>query len=91
MGVPAGQIFVMAAGGHVLKPFIIVENQNECVLYAGNHIAVDVALRTGVSTWLEQQPLHLWKYAEETEGCHIAYTRYIIDEQLFPLLSLKWS
>lgn len=70
-------------------PFVIVENQNECVLYAGNHIAVDV--KPAVSKWIEEQAPHLWKHAEETEDCHFAFTRYIIDEQLYTLMSLRWS
>lgn len=70
-------------------PFVIVENQNECVLYSGNHIAVDV--KPNVSKWIEEQAPHLWKYAEETDGCHFSFTRYIIDEQLFTIMSLKWG
>ena len=90
MTIPTASVFSMGSDNVSFKNFVVAENQNECVLYAGNHVAVDVKTRD-VAEWLEQQPVHLWKYAEETEGCHFAFIRYIIDEQLFTLLSLKWS
>lgn len=85
---PTGNVFKMNGDKLGFVPFVIVENQNECALYSGNHIAVDV--KPSVSKWIEEQEPYLWKYAEETEGCHVSFTRYIIDEQLFTLLSLRW-
>lgn len=84
-----GNVFSMKNNTVSFKPFVIVENQNECVLYSGNHIAVDV--KPTVSTWIEEQPPYLWKYAENTEDCHVSFTRYIIDEKLFTMMSLKWG
>jgi hypothetical protein len=68
----------------------VVNNQNECVLYAGNHIAVDVRIRD-VSPWVEAQDVSMWKYAEEDDGCHVSYIRYIISEELYTLLVLRWT
>ena len=86
---PTGNVFKMNWGSVGFKPFVIVENQNECALYSGNHIAVDV--KPKVSEWIQEQSPDLWKWAEETEDCHISFTRYIIDEKLFTMMSLKWG
>lgn len=71
------------------KPYLIVENQNETVLYSHNCIAIDV--RPSVETWILTQPPHLWKYAEETEGCHFGMTRFLVNEELLTWLTLRWS
>jgi hypothetical protein len=70
--------------------FKVVKNQNECVLYAGNHVAVDVRIRE-VSPWVEAQDISMWKYAEEDDGCHVSYTRYIMSDELYTLLVLRWT
>jgi hypothetical protein len=68
----------------------VVKNQNECVLYTGNHIAVDVRIRD-VSPWVEAQDVSMWKYAEEDDGCHVSYIRYIMSDELYTLLVLRWK
>ena len=90
MSIGTSNVFNINGDKATFRNFVPAGNQNECVLYSGNHVAVDVKTRE-VSKWLEEQPAHLWKYAEETDDCHFAFTRYIIDEQLFTLLSLRWS
>lgn len=66
-----------------------VRNQNECIQYPGNKIAVDVRIRS-VQPWVEEQHPSLWKYAEEDDGCHVSYIRYIMDESLYTLMLLRW-
>lgn len=69
--------------------FALAPNQNECVLYPGEHYAVDV--RPKVEEWIKEQPVHMWKYAEETEDCHSAYSRIIVSGQLYNFLALRWA
>jgi hypothetical protein len=71
------------------KPYLIVENQNETVLYSHNCIAIDV--RPSVEEWILTQPPHLWKYAEETDGCHFAMTRFLVNEEMLTWLTLRWT
>lgn len=71
------------------KPYLIIENQNETVLYSHNCIAVDV--RPEVELWLLDQPPHLWKYAEETYDCHYAMTRFLVNEELLTWMTLRWT
>lgn len=86
-------IFELKANGKVgFKNYVLALNQNECVLYDKldcTYYAVDV--RPSVGEWLETQPIHMWKYAEETEGCQLSCTRYIISEELLTWLTLRWS
>lgn len=74
------------------KNYVMARNQNECVLYdtPGNtHYAIDV--RPVVEEWLREQPIHMWKYAEETEDCHMSFTRYIVSEEIFTWMVLRWG
>jgi hypothetical protein len=85
-------IFTMKGDKVGFKNYALVPNQNECILYDTpdcKYYAVDV--RPFVGQWLEEQPNHMWKYAEETEDCQITCTRYIISEKLLICLSLRWS
>lgn len=41
--------------------------------------------------WLLEQPVHMWKHAEEIEDCHMFYDRYIISEDLLTWMTLRWS
>ena len=81
--------FKVENGQVAFKPYLIVENQNETVLYSHNCIAIDV--RPEVESWLLEQPLHLWKYAEETDDCHFAMTRFLVNEELLTWLTLRWT
>jgi hypothetical protein len=85
-------IFQMRDGKVAFKNYTLARNQNECVLYDKpdcTYYAVDV--RLSVTEWLEAQPKHMWKYAEETEGCQMACTRYIISEELLTWMTLRWG
>ncbi len=84
--------FTMQGGKVTFKNYTLAPNQNECVLYDTPeriHYAVDV--RPAVEEWLLTQPLHMWKYAEETEDCHFACTRYIVCEELLTWMTIKWG
>jgi hypothetical protein len=80
--------FIVEYGKVGLKPYLIVENQNETILYGNQHTAIDVSSK--VEAWILEQPLHMWKYADEIDGCHFAMTRFLVDEQLLTLLILRW-
>jgi hypothetical protein len=71
------------------KPYLIIENQNETVLYSHNCIAIDV--RPSVELWVLEQPPHLWKYADETDGCHFGMTRFLVNEELMTWMTLRWG
>ena len=89
---PMSQLFTMKYGKVSFENYVMVENQNECVLYDTLeciHYAVDV--RPKVEEWLKEQPIHMWKYAEETEDCHLNYTRFIISEELLSWMTLRWT
>lgn len=43
-----------------------------------------------VSIWIEEQPLHMWKHGELTNSS-VFYDRYIISEQLFTWLKMRWE
>ena len=82
-------VFTLKDGLIGFKPYLIIENQNETVLYSHNCIAVDV--RPEVELWLFTQPPHLWKYAEETDDCHVAMTRFLVNEELLTWMTLRWT
>lgn len=92
MAPPMGKYFTMRNDKVGFKNYVMARNQNECVLYdtPGNkHYAVDV--RTTVEEWLSVQPLSMWKYAKETDDCHMSFNRYIINEELLTWMTLKWG
>jgi hypothetical protein len=70
------------------KPYLIIENQNETVLYSHDCIAVDV--RPEVEEWILIQPPHLWKYAEECDDCHHGMTRFLVNRELLTWMTLRW-
>ena len=85
-------VFTMKGDKVGFKNYVMAKNQNECLLYdtPGNtHYAVDV--RTEVEAWLLIQPLGMWKYASETDDCHMSFTRYIINEELLTWMTLRWG
>lgn len=71
------------------KPYLIIENQNETVLYSHNCIAIDVS--PIVESWILDQPVHMWKYSEETDDCHYAMTRFLVYAELLTWIELKWA
>lgn len=74
------------------KNYVMARNQNECVLYdtpGRTHYAVDV--RPVVEQWIWEQPVHMWKSAEETDDCHMSFVRYIINEELLTWMTLRWT
>lgn len=85
-------IFQMKDGKVAFKNYTLARNQNECVLYDKpdcTYYAVDV--RPIVEEWLIEQPLHMWKNAEEIEDCQMSCTRYIISEELLTWMTLRWG
>ena len=89
---PDSGVFVMREDKVAFKNYVMVPNQNECVLYDTpecTYYAVDV--RPEVDAWIQEQPLHMWKHADEFEDCHFNFTRYIISEGLLSWLIIRWS
>jgi hypothetical protein len=85
-------VFTMKGDKVGFKNYVMARNQNECVLYDTPdkpHYAVDV--RTTVEEWLHEQPIDMWKYAEETDDCHMSFNRYIINEELLTWMTLRWG
>jgi len=72
------------------KPYLIVENQNETVLYS-NHKCVAIDVSPNVEEWILNQPPHLWKYADDTYDCHYAMTRFLVNEELLTWMTLRWA
>jgi hypothetical protein len=81
--------FKVESGKVWFKPYLIVENQNETLLYGDQYITIDAS--PSVEAWILEQPPHMWKYAEETVDCHYAMTRFLVEDKLLTLLMLKWS
>jgi hypothetical protein len=82
-------VFHLKGGMVGFKPFLIIENQNETVLYSHDCVAVDV--RPEVELWILKQPAHMWKYAEEDDDCHHAMTRLLVNRELLTWMTLKWT
>lgn len=82
-------VFQVKDGIVGFKPFLIIENQNETMLYSHDCIAVDV--RPEVEEWILEQPLDMWKYAEEYDECHHAMTRLLVNRELLTWMMLKWT
>lgn len=82
-------VFHIKDGMVGFKPFLIIENQNETVLYSHDCVAVDV--RPEIEMWLLDQPAHMWKYAEEIDDCHHGMTRLLVDRELLTWMTLKWG
>lgn len=82
-------VFQIKDGMVGFKPFLIIENQNETVLYA-NRDCVAVDVRPEVENWIFEQPPHMWKYAEEYDDCHIGMTRLLVNRELLTWMTLKW-
>lgn len=83
-------VFQIKDGMVGFKPFLIIENQNETLLYANQHcVAVDV--RPEVEEWIFDQPPHMWKYAEEYDDCHHGMTRLLVNRELLTWMTLKWQ
>lgn len=52
------------------------------------HLVIDASFK--VSAWIQEQPIHMWKWHEDCKtpfGLH----RFYISEKLYTLLVLKWS
>lgn len=81
-------VFQIKDGMVGFKPFLIIENQNETMLYSHDCIAVDV--RPEIELWVLKQPAHMWKYAEEDDDCHHGMTRLLVDRELLTWMTLKW-
>ena len=52
------------------------------------HLVIDASFK--VSAWIQEQPIHMWKWHEDCKtpfGLH----RFYISEKLYTLLAIKWS
>jgi hypothetical protein len=86
------KVFGVKYGKVSFENYVMVNNQNECVLYdSTGHIYYAVDIRPTVEEWLLTQPIHMWKHAEETDDCHVAYSRYIVCEELLTWMTLRWG
>jgi hypothetical protein len=69
-----------------LPKYQIVAESNTPV--PSGYLKIDV--RKEISDWIEQQPIHMWKLGEP--GVMLGfYNRYIITEELFTWITLRWS
>ena len=89
MTAPLGRIFTVLDGRVGFSKFALANNQDECLKYPGEHYAVDI--RPEVEQWLVEQGNYNWKYAEENDDLHIAFTRVIITAELYTWLIMRWS
>ena len=46
-------------------------------------------VRPDVATWIEKQPLHMWKHHEAMSTGHLE--EYLISEELISWMILRWS
>lgn len=60
---------------------------NETYNIPDGYLVMDV-MNGRVSTWLENQPIHLWK---EIESPSYGFDRYFVAEELCTLIVLKWA
>jgi hypothetical protein len=51
--------------------FQLADNQDECLKYPGVQYAVDI--RSGVDAWIKEQPVYMWKYANDS-SCRMVYS-----------------
>ena len=89
MSASTGDVFTMKGNQVGLKDFTLAAKQDECLTFQGEHYVVDI--RPKVEEWLKEQPVHLWKYAEDKYDCHFAFTRVIMTAELYSFLVLRWS
>lgn len=86
---PPPEMFTMRDGRVALRDFIISPDQSESSKHAGDNVTVDVSPTVG--RWIEDQPPHLWIYAANTDQLHVAFSRYVINKQLYTAMALKWD
>jgi len=67
--------------------FELAKNQDECLKYPGKHYVVDI-LVPAAEAWINEQPVHLWKYSEENH--HHIFTRVIVSSELYTFLVMRW-
>ena len=60
---------------------------NETYNIPNGYLVMDV-MNGRISTWLENQPIHLWK---EIESPSYGFDRYFVAEELCTLIVLKWA
>ena len=54
------------------------------------HYGVDVSFE--VQLWIEQQPIHMWKYVDGTEDMsRIDRQQFLVSEQLYNWMTMRWS
>jgi hypothetical protein len=75
-----GQIF-----GANTKAYTIVKSSSELA----GHMVIDV--NHDVSQWIQTMPIHLWKFDNNNDDVGWLSDRYIISEELYTFLVLKWT
>lgn len=68
--------------------FRLADNQEECLKYPGEYYAVDI--RSDVDEWLKEQPVYMWKYANDS-SCRMVYNKGIVNHILYTLLQLRFG
>lgn len=70
--------------------FILVKNVG--TLRRGipaGHVVVDATRAVG--KWIEEQPIHMWKFDTIPADQALMMDRYVMSERLYTLLVLRWS
>lgn len=70
------------------KFFIVDQTKDKLPGPPDGYVIVDALGEIG--RWIEQQPVHMWKYGD-VPAYSGAMDRWIISEQLYTLMALKWS
>ena len=69
----------------MLPKFIVLDVQD----VPDGHYALEVDFE--VQHWIAQQPVHMWKYFDGPEDMRIDRHRYLVSEQLYNWMLMRWS
>lgn len=86
-----GQVFKMNVEFAPLVSFEIVTpiNKNSIPVPPDGFVIVNV--RHDVSLWIQEQPPYMWKSYDFKVDYRIGMSCYMISEQLYTLMALKWA
>lgn len=70
------------------KFFVVDQTVDKLPAPPKGYLVVDALGEVG--RWIEQQPIHMWKYGD-VPAYSGAMDRWIISEQLYTLMALKWT
>ena len=69
----------------MLPAFIILDVDG----IPNGHYGVEVSLE--VQHWIEQQPIHMWKYFDGPEDMRSSRQQFLVSEQLYNWMTMRWS